>query len=154
MEKEDLDFLNSKNSIKFSDTKIRICVETIGSKDEAVEKINNFVPCDGWISFQSTSAKRVQSTNYDVKGEHIIAGEFCNSDGISMSVRFDGDSWKFFTCIETGDGEPMLRKKVRLLSKISGNTYVNYNVYYKFDPELGYRPYYSAFIDFTEEKDD
>lgn len=151
MEKENLEFLNSQSNIHFSDVKVDICSKIIECSENVVKEIKDFVPADGWISLQSTPAKRIQGTDFDAKGEHVLSGDFCNSNGVSLSVRFDGEKWNFFFCHESDAGEPVLKKSIRQLSKISDKIYLNYNVYYKFDPDLGHRTYCSAFTGFTEE---
>ena len=153
MQKDDIDFLNGqKPDASFSEVRICISAKSVDGSNEAVKAIKDFQPSDGWISFQSTSAKRVQGAEFDVVGENVLAGEFCNESGVSLSVRFNGDCWNFFTCMEALNGEPVLKRCVRQLSKINNKTYLNYAVYYRFEPELGFRPYFSAFTGFTEEK--
>lgn len=153
MRKEDINFLNGqKQDANFSEVRVCISAKSFDSGDEAVKAVKSFCPSDGWISLQSTSAKRVCGAEFDVNGENVLAGEFCNESGASLLVRFNGDCWNSFTCMESTEGEPVLKRCVRQLSKINNKTYLNYAVYYKFEPELGYRPYFSAFTGFTEEK--
>lgn len=153
MNKDDLDFLNSKNGVKFFEANIKINSKSMNTKEDVIKAIKDFSPSDGWISYQSSPAERVKSADFEIKNENIIAGEFYNSNGISLSVRFNGEVWKFFTCTESEDGELMLKMNKKQLSKLSNETYLTYDVYYKFDSELGYRPYCSAFTGFTEEKE-
>ena len=154
MEKEDLEFVNSKLKTKniFSEAMINVSSKSVANKEDAVKEIRNFSPADGWISLQSSSAKRIQNSDINVADEHILAGEFYNSNGISLSVRFDGERWIFVTCHKVEEGDLVLKKNVRQLSKINDTTYLNYDVFYKFDADFGYRPYCSAFKGFTEEK--
>lgn len=152
MNKEDLDFLNSQSKEKFSEAGLSINSKSIDNNDEVVKVIKDFSPSDGWISYQSSSAERIKSADFDVKKENIIAGEFYNSNGISLSVRFNGEVWNFFTYAEADNGESLIKKTVKQLSKINNDTYLIYDVYYKFDTELGYRPYCSAFTGFMEGK--
>lgn len=152
MKKEDLDFLNSQKDCNFSEVKIKVSSKSIETNDDVIKEIKNFLPFHGWISTQSTSAHRIQNSQFEVGDEHIISGEFYNSNGVSLSVRFNGEKWIIITYIESEDGEIVLKRKVRQLSKINDNTYLNYNVFYKFDSDFGYRPYCSAFVGFTEEK--
>ena len=157
MEKEDLEFLNKQYDCKneFSETKISVSSKSFDSNEDAVREIQNFSPTDGWISLQSTPAYRVQSADITIGGEHILAGELCNSKE-SLSVRFNGEKWVFTTFreeeCENANEESYVKRKVRQLSKFGNSTYLNYAVFYKFDPDFGYRPYCSAFKGFTEEK--
>lgn len=153
MIKEDIDFLGLEE--------VKVCVsnDSVDSFDEVKNKIKNFAPSDGWISFQSSSVKRIKDIKIDDIKEFILAGEFYNQNGTSLSIRYDGEKWNCFTFSESQDesqnGEIVLKRSIKQLSKISNNTYLNYDVYYKFEPELGYRPYCSAFTGFiesTEEK--
>lgn len=152
MNKEDLDFLNDKTQCNFCETKICISSKTIGTNAEVLQEIRNFSPSDGWISFQSSPAKRINDMDFEVVGEHVLAGEFYNSNGTSLSIRFDGESWNLFSYRESDDGVVVLKKNVKQLSKLGDNTFLNYDVFYKFDNELGYRPYCSAFTGFSEDK--
>ena len=153
MEKEDIAFLNGqKQGVQFSELKILLSTKSIGSNEDVLKAIKDFQPSDGWISLQSSPAKRIQGADFDINGEHILAGDFCNASGVSLSVRFDDECWKFSTCMEANEGELVLKRNVRQLSKISNHTYLNYDVYYKYEPEYGYRPYFSAFTGFTEEE--
>ena len=156
MEKIDLDFLNTQLKLKdkdvFSEVKIKVSSMCVVNNEDAVKEIKNFSPVDGWISLQSSSAKRIRNTDFEVGDEHILAGEFINSNGVSLSVRFDGEEWNFVTCCELDSGNLVLKRNVRQLSKINDNTYLNYEAYYRYDSELGYRPYCSAFNGFTEGK--
>lgn len=154
MKKEDLDFLNSHKDCNFVEKKIKVSSKFIKNKDDVLKEIKNFSPIDGWISTQSTSARRIQSSLFEVKDEYIISGEFCNSNGVSLSVRFNGEKWILISYIEAEEAELLIKRKVKQLSKISDNTYINYDVFYKFDSDFGYRPYCSAFIGFTEGKND
>lgn len=154
MKKEDLDFLNSHKDCNFVEKKIKVSSKFIENKDDVLKEIKNFSPIDGWISTQSTSARRIQSSQFEVKDEYIISGEFCNSNGVSLSVRFNGEKWMLISYIEAEEDELLIKRKVKQLSKISDNTYINYDVFYKFDSDFGYRPYCSAFIGFTEGKND
>lgn len=154
MKKEDLDFLNSHKDCNFVEKKIKVSSKFIENKDDVLKEIKNFSPIDGWISTQSTSARRIQSSQFEVKDEYIISGEFCNSNGVSLSVRFNGEKWMLISYIEAEEDELLIKRKVKQLSKISDNTYINYDVFYKFDSNFGYRPYCSAFIGFTEGKND
>lgn len=154
MEKEDLEFLNTQLKTKdvFLEVKIKISSKFVSNNEDVVKEIKNFSPTDGWISLQSSSAERIQDSDFAVADERILAGEFYNSNGISLSVRFDGEKWTFITCHEIEEGDLVLKRNVRQLSKINNNTYLNYDVFYKFDTDFGYRPYCSAFTGFTEEK--
>lgn len=154
MEKEDLGFLNSqlKNKDDFQEVRIKTSSKFITNNEDAVKEIKNFSPSDGWVSLQSQSAKRIQNADFDIGDEHILAGEFCNSNGLSLSVRFDGSQWTFITYHELEDGDLVLKRNIRQLSKINDSTYLNYDVFYKFDADFGYRPFCSAFTGFTEEK--
>ena len=152
MNKEDLDFLNSKNGEKFSEAKLTISSKSIDAKDDVINAIKGFSPSAGWVSYQSSSAEWIKSDGFEFKHENIIAGEFYNSDGISLSVRFNGEVWNFFTYAESDTGELLIKKTVKQLSKISDDTYLTYDVYYRFNSELGYRPYCSVFTGFSEEK--
>lgn len=153
MEKEDLEFLNSQcEKNEFSEAKINISSKSLEHHEDVIKEIKKFVPYDGWISLQSSPAKRIQDVNFDVNKGHILAGEFYNSKKESLSVRYDGDKWMFITYQESDDGKLVIKRKVRQLSKIGDNIYLNYDVFYKFDSELGYRPYCSAFTGFTEGK--
>lgn len=152
MNKEDLDFLNSESGDNYSETKICIHSKSLDSNSDVVREIKNFSPADGWISYQSTTAKRVRGADFEVEGEHILSGEFYNINGTSLAVRFDGEKWNFFTCSESDDGDSVLKKNVKQLSKEGNNIYLNYDVYYRFDENFGYRPYCSAFTGFSEEK--
>ncbi|MCR5290524.1 MAG: hypothetical protein K6E51_11065 [Treponema sp.] len=157
MEKRDLDFLNEQTGCEneFSEVKINVSTKTIENHADMVKAIKDFAPVDGWISLQSSSAKRIQNANFDVGNEHVLAGEFYNSNGLSLSVRFNGEHWALITYLESEEGELVIKRNVRQLSKINDNTYLNYAVFYKLDskldPKLGYRPYCSAFIGFSEE---
>ena len=152
MNKEDLNFLNSQSGKNFSETKVSINSKSIENNASVIKAIKEFSPSDGWISYQSSSAERIKSADFEIKNENIIAGEFYNSNGISLSVRFNGEMWKFFTYTKSEDGELLLKINKKQLSKLSNDIYLTYDVYYKFDSELGYRPYCSAFTGFTEEK--
>lgn len=152
MNKEDLDFLNDKTKCNFCETKICVYSKSVDTNAEVLQEIKNFSPSDGWISFQSTPAKRINGIDFEVTEENILAGEFYNSNGTSLSVRFDSDNWKLFTYREAEEGFPVLKKNVKQLSKIGNDTYLNYDVFYEFDNELGYRPYCSTFTGFSEEK--
>lgn len=151
MQQEDIDFLNKNSGTKFSEVKITVLAKSLTNNEDVIKEIKNFQPCDGWISLQSHSAERVQGVNFQINDEHILAGEFCNSDQKSLSVRFDGDCWRLFAYDESDDGKVVLKKNVKQLSKISDKTFLNYNVYYEFNDKLGYRPYCSSFVGFTEE---
>ncbi|MCR5765454.1 MAG: hypothetical protein K6G09_05700 [Treponema sp.] len=146
MIKEDIDFL------KLAEVKVCVSNVSVESLDEVKNKIKNFAPSDGWISFQSSSVKRIIDVKLDNIKEFILAGEFYNPNGTSLSIRYDGEKWNFFTFSESQDGEIVLKRSIKQLSKLSDNTYLNYDIYYKFDSELVYRPYCSAFTGFTEEK--
>ena len=152
MNKEDLFFLNDKTKCNFSETKICVYPKSVGTNAEVLQEIKNFSPTDGWISFQSTPAKRILGMDFELTDEHILAGDFFNSNGTSLSVRFDSENWKLFTYRESEEGVSVLKKNVKQRSKIGNDTYLNYDVFYKFDNELGYRPYCSAFTGFSEEK--
>lgn len=152
MEKKDIEFLNEHNKdSNFSEVQILLSSKMIDNNDSVINEIKNFQPNDGWVSFQSTSAKRINSADFDSNGENILAGEFHNSQGVSLSIRFDGEKWGLYSCKEDGEGEFVLKRNVKQLSKINDKTCLNYSVYYKFDAEIGYRPYCSAFKGFTEE---
>lgn len=153
MEKKDLEFLNKykDNNCIFSEKKIAISHESATCTSEVLKKIQEFFPSDGWISCQSSSAERWKA-DFDIKNEHIIAGEFYNSNGSSLSVRFGGDNWSLYTYRECDEGETVIKITTQQLSKINNNTYLNYDVFYKYDSNMGYRPYCSAFTGFTEEK--
>lgn len=153
MEKIDLDFLNKQYHGGFSQIKISVSSQLVENNSEVLDKIKNFSPTDGWISLQSTPAERWKD-DFDTKDEYIIAGEFYNTNGTSLSVRFDGERWNLYTYWENDEGETVIKRNVKQLSKIDDNTYLNYDVCYKFDSDLGYRPYCSAFTGFTEEKND
>lgn len=152
MKKEDLDFINAQTKNEFSEVKINVSSKSIENNADVVKAIKDFAPIDGWISLQSSSAKRIQNAEFETGKESVLAGEFCNSNGLSISVRFDGDCWTIITFNESDDGELVLKRNVKQLSKINDNTYLNYDVFYKFDSELGYRPYCSAFTGFSEGK--
>ena len=152
MNKEDLDFLNDKTPFNFCETKICISSKTIGTNAEVLQEIRNFSPSDGWISYQSSPAKRISGMSFEVSGEYILAGEFYNTNGTSLSVRFNGENWNLFSYRESDDGVVVLKKNVKQLSKLGDNTFLNYDVFYKFDNELGYRPYCSTFTGFSEDK--
>jgi hypothetical protein len=152
MNNEDLAFLNKQTQSNFTETKICVYPKTVGTNAEVLHEIKNFSPIDGWVSLQSTPAKRISGTDFEETDEHILAGEFFNTSGNSLSVRFDGKNWNLFTYKESDEGVSVLKKSVKLLSKLGNDTYLNYNVFYKFDNELGYRPYCSAFTGFSEEK--
>lgn len=154
MEKEDLDFINSQLKTKddFTEVRIKVSSKSVGNNEDVVKEIKNFSPADGWISLQSSPAKRIQNSDINVGDEHIIAGEFYNSNGVSLTVRFDGEKWIFITCHEIEGGNLVLKRNVRQLSKINDSTYLNYDVFYKFDADFGYRPFCSAFTGFTEGK--
>lgn len=154
MKKEDLAFLNSQKDCDFSEVKISVSSKSIVINDDIIKEIKNFSPIDGWISTQSTSARRIQNSQFEVGDEYIISGEFYNSNGVSLSVRFNGEKWILISYIEAEDGELLLKRKVKQLSKINDNTYINYDVFYKFDSDFGYRPYCSTFVGFTEGKND
>lgn len=153
MEKEDLEFLNKQYDCKnkFSEAKISVSSKYLDSNEDVVREIKNFSPTDGWISLQSTPAYRVQCADLKVGDEHILAGEFCNSKE-ALSVRFNGEKWVFITFLEVEGEKSDIKRKVRQLSKFGNSMYLNYDVFYKFDPDFGYRPYCSAFKGFTEEK--
>lgn len=150
MIKEDIGFL------KLAEVKVCVSNVSVESLDEVKNKIKNFAPSDGWISFQSSSVKRIIDVKLDNIKEFILAGEFYNPNGTSLSIRYDGEKWNFFTFSESQNesqnGEIVLKRSIKQLSKLSDKTYLNYDIYYKFDSELGYRSYCSAFTGFTEEK--
>lgn len=152
MEKEDLEFINSQTKDTFCDVKLSIITKCIDNNEALATEIKNFLPADGWISTQSTPAYRIQNSEFDIGDEHILAGEFYNSEKRSLSVRFNGDKWILTTYNEALDGELVLKQNVRQLSKIKDNVYLNYAVFYKYNTDFGYRPYCSAFIGFTEGK--
>ncbi|MCR4938734.1 MAG: hypothetical protein K5930_01335 [Treponemataceae bacterium] len=152
MEKKDLDFLNAQTKNEFSEVNINVSSKSEENNENVVNAIKDFAPIDGWISLQSSSAKRIQNTDFEVGNEHVLAGEFYNLNGVSLSVRFNGDHWTLITYYESEGGELVLKRNVRQLSKINDKTYLNYDVFYKFDSELGYRPYCSAFTGFSEGK--
>lgn len=153
MEKNDLDFLNKQYDCGFVEIGIAASRQSVSNNSEVLKTIKDFSPSDGWISWQSSPAERYTG-DFDAKGEHIIAGEFYNTNGTSLSVRFDGECWNVYTYRASEEGAPMMRRSVKQLSKINNNTYVSYDVYYRFDSKLGYRPYCSAFTGFTEVKND
>ena len=76
MEKEDLEFVNSQLKTKniFSEAMINVSSKSVANKEDAVKEIRNFSPADGWISLQSSSAKRIQNSDINVADEHILAG--------------------------------------------------------------------------------
>ena len=153
MENKDLDFLNKQYGSQFVQIGIITSGQSVDNNSAVLQRIRDFSPSDGWISWQSSPAERYKD-DFDANGEYILAGEFYNTHGISLSVRFDGECWKMYTYKEADEGEPVIRESVKQLSRINNNTYINYNVYYRFDLKLGYRPYCSAFTGFTEVKND
>lgn len=152
MTKEDFDFINKNSNKKFEFCKLSVSSKNVSSEKEIEEAIRNFSPVDGWISLQSTSAFRVKDSSFDTKGEHILAGEFINAQNISLSVRFTGDEWLCITSCENDDGEELVKSSSKQLSKLGEKVFLNYDVYYKSEKELGFRPYVSAFTGFSEGK--
>lgn len=152
MTKEDLDFINKNSNKAFEFCKLSVSLKKVSSEKEIEDVIRNFSPVDGWISLQSTSAFRVKDSSFDTKGEHILAGEFVNGQNMSLSVRFSGDEWLCITTYENDDGEELVKSSTRQLSKLGEKVFLNYDVYYKSENELGFRPYVSAFTDFSEGK--
>lgn len=152
MTKEDLEFINKNSDKAFEFCKLSVSSKNVSSEKEIEEVIRNFSPVDGWISLQSTSAFRVKDSSFDTKGEHILAGEFINAQNLSLSVRFSGDEWLCITTCENDDGEELVKSSTKQLSKLGEKVFLNYEVYYKSEKELGFRPYVSAFTGFSEGK--
>lgn len=152
MTKEDLEFINKASNKSFEVCRLSFSSKNVSSEKEIEELIRNFSPVDGWISLQSTSAFRVKNSTFDTKGEHILAGEFINGQNVSLSVRFTGDEWLCITTYESADGEELVKASIKQLSKLGKKVFLNYEVYYKLEKEIGFRPYVSAFTGFSEGK--
>lgn len=152
MTKEDLDFINKNSNKEFELCKLSVSSKNVSSEKEIEDVIRNFSPVDGWISLQSTSAFRVKDSSFDTKGEHILTGEFINAQNLSLSVRFSGDEWLCITACENNDGEELVKSSTKQLSKLGEKVFLNYDVYYKSEKELGFRSYVSAFTGFSEGK--
>lgn len=168
-----LDILNenddkTKNKSKncFSVASIEVSSEAKNSNAEVIKAIESFSPTDGWFSRQSLKgAKRISPKAWfskikitDEDCGYILSGEFFNEKkNESLAVRYDGEKWNlvFITTSKNKIEEKLIKQTKKQLSKLSDNkhtVYINYDVYYKFESEYGYRPYCSAFTGFTEEK--
>ena len=159
MKKEDLDFLVRNVDSTFAQVDVDFSSKVVFGTDEVLMGIKEFNPIDGWVSYQSDSAKRIKNASEIENGKNIIAGEFCNASGDSLSVRFNGDGWVLCFCSERQGGTSCLRRTVKQLAKGSDGgkeLFIEYAVYGNFADDLngsdyrpiGYRPFCSAFKGF------
>lgn len=157
---------DDKTKNNFSVASIEVSSEEKISNAEVIKAIESFSPTDGWFSRQSLKgAKRISPKAWfskikitDEDCGYILSGEFFNKKkNESLAVRYDGEKWNlvFVTTSKNGIVEKLIKQTKKQLSKLSDKehtVYINYDVYYRFESEYGYRPYCSAFTGFTEEK--
>lgn len=136
---------------------------TIAEHDALLAKINSFNAETGWLTLQS---KNVRIHAGDDVAQHtqrhgwILQGELING-GSSLHIRADGAGGWIAAEIETAgdDGAEGLLEKVKFVAmpedeNNQNKNFLTYQLYWKKDPEQGYRRELSRFTGFSATKGD